>query len=184
MFDKKGMGGNYLRLLVHMYDCLCSCVKTSDNSYTNDFDCNIGTRQGCKLSLILFSLYINDLIDELRNEGAVEIQILQGSGSFIALLYANDVINLADTVRNLQLQPDILSRFCLISGMKINLLKTKIIVFRNGGFLRENERWYFEGKQIEVVSAYKYMGLMETPKLNWQAKPIGQLFQCLKCNDA
>ena len=53
--------------------------------------------------------------------------------------------------------------------MKINLLKTKIIVFRNGGFLRENERWHFEGKQIEVVSAYNYMGLMVTPKLIWTA---------------
>ena len=53
--------------------------------------------------------------------------------------------------------------------MKINLLKTKIIVFRNGGFLRENERWYFEGKQIEVVSAYKYIGLMVMPKLIWAA---------------
>ena len=100
---KKGMGGNYLTLLVHMYNGLCSCVKTSDNSYTNDFDCNIETRQGCKLSPILFSLYLNDLIDQLRNEGAVGIQILQGSGNFIALLYADDVINLADTVRNLQL---------------------------------------------------------------------------------
>ena len=38
---------------------------------------------------------------------------------------------------------------------------------RNGGFLRENARWYFEGKKIEVVSAYKYMGLMVTPKLIW-----------------
>ena len=54
MLNKKGICGNYLRLLVHMYDVLCSCVKTSDNPYTNDFDCNIGTRQGCKLSPILF----------------------------------------------------------------------------------------------------------------------------------
>ena len=49
------------------------------------------------------------------------------------LLYADDVINLVDTVRNLQLQLDILSRLFHISGMKINLLKTKIMVFRNGG---------------------------------------------------
>ena len=41
---------------------------------------------------------INDLMDQLRNEGAVGIQILLGSDSFIALLYIDDVINLADTV--------------------------------------------------------------------------------------
>ena len=43
---QKGVGGNFLRLLVNMYDDLCSCVKTSDKEYTNDFNCNIGTRQG------------------------------------------------------------------------------------------------------------------------------------------
>ena len=164
---QKGVGGNFLRLLVNMYDDLCSCVKTSEKEYTDDFNCNIGTRQGCKLSPILFSLYINSLVEQLRNEGVQGIQVLQDSDSLIALLYADDVINLADTVRNLQIQLDVLSRFCFLSGMKINLLKTKIIVFRNGGYLRWNERWYFEGKKIEVVSSYKYMGLMVTPRLIW-----------------
>ena len=124
------------------------------------------------------------MVEQLRNEGAAGIQILQDSDSLIALLYADDGINFADTVRNLQFQLDILSRFCIFSGMKINLLKTKIIVFRNGGFLRENERSYFEGKGIEGVSAYKYMGLMVTPKLIWTTaktkltnQVIGLLFQ-------
>ena len=129
---QKGVGGNFLRLLVNMFDDLCSCVKTSEKEYTNDFNCNIGTRQGCKLSPILFSLYINSLVEQLRNEGVQGNQVLQDSDSLIALLYADDVINLADTVRNLQIQLDVLSRFCFLSGMKINLLKTKIIVFRNG----------------------------------------------------
>ena len=99
--------------------------KTSDSTYTTDFDCNIGTRQGCKLSPILFSLYINELVEHLRNEGAAGIQILQDSDSLIALLYADDVINFADTVRNLQFQLDILSRFCIFSGMKNKLVKNK-----------------------------------------------------------
>lgn len=33
------------------------------------------------------------------------------------------------------------------------------------GFLRVTEKWYFQGKNIEVVSAYKYMGLFVTPNL-------------------
>ena len=110
----------------------------------------------------MFSLYINSLVEQLRNEGVQGIQVLQDSDSLIALLYADDVINLADTVRNLQIQLDILSRFCFLSGMKINLLKTKIEVFRNGGYLRWNERWYFEGKKIEVVPAHGVDGNSQT----------------------
>ena len=41
------------------------------------------------------------------------------------------------------------------------------MVFRNGGPLRKNETWYFEGKKIEVVSIYKYLGTIFTPKLVW-----------------
>ena len=122
---RKGAGGNFVRLLVNMYNDLCSCVKTSDSTYTTDFDCNIGTRQGCKLSPILFSLYINELVEQLRNEGAAGIQILQDSDSLIALLYADDVINFADTVRNLQFQLDILSRFCIFFWYENKLVKNK-----------------------------------------------------------
>ena len=44
-------------------------------------------------------------------------------------------------------------------GMEINLDKTKIIVFRNGGPLRAVEKWYFNGVQVDVVSFYKYLGV-------------------------
>ena len=38
---EKGVGGKFLRLLVSMYNDLCSCVKTSDNTCTENFDCNV-----------------------------------------------------------------------------------------------------------------------------------------------
>ena len=44
--------------------------------------------------------------------------------------------NVGDTVRALQAQIDIIARFCVRTNMKINLQKTKVIVFQNGGILR------------------------------------------------
>ena len=38
----------------------------------------------------------------------------------------------------------------------------KIIVFRNGGHLKQFEKWYFKGPEIEIVSRYKYLGLYRT----------------------
>ena len=49
--------------------------------------------------------------------------------------------------------------------MSLNLSKTKIIVFRNGGILKETEKWLYNGQKIEVVSFYKYLGVYFTPKL-------------------
>ena len=75
--------------------------------------------------------------------------------------------SVSDTVRGLQAQIRIIANFCQRTGMRVNLSKTKVVVFRNGGFLREYERWYFDGQPIETVSAYKYMGLHITSKLIW-----------------
>ena len=134
---------------------------------TPNFKCNIGTRQGCKLSTILFILFIDDLVEELNNSGIKGIQISNDDSDVLTILYADDMANIGDTVRALQRQIDIISNFCARTNMKINLQKTKVMVFRNGGFLRDYEKWYFSGNPIESVSAYKYMGLFITPKLIW-----------------
>lgn len=41
------------------------------------------------------------------------------------------------------------------------------MVFRNGGPLRQNEKWFFRGEPISTASFYKYLGIMFTPKLVW-----------------
>ena len=38
--------------------------------------------------------------------------------------------------------------------MKSHLGKTKIVVFRNGSVLKNNEWWTYQGQQKEVVSFY------------------------------
>jgi hypothetical protein len=51
--------------------------------------------------------------------------------------------------------------------MKINLDKTKIIVFRNGGIVKQTEKWTYCGDTIDIVPFYKYLGVYFTPKLLW-----------------
>ena len=42
------------------------------------------------------------------------------------------------------------------------ILKTKIVVFRNGGYLARAERWYYGSELVSVASSYKYLGLKFT----------------------
>ena len=78
-------------------------------------------------------------------------------------MYADDLANVSDTVTGLQSYINIISTFCDRTGMKINVKKTKVIVFRNGGTLRKTERWYYNDILLETVSMYKYMGFYITP---------------------
>ena len=75
------------------------------------------------------------------------------------LLFADDLTFLASTVIGLQNQLSVLSvaaeRLCLT----VNLDKSKVIVFRKGGFLVAKEKWFLGGAVLEVVNKYKYLGL-------------------------
>ena len=85
----------------------------------------------------------------------------------LALMFADDVSSFADSVVRLQRQTDLIEKFCKSVGMSLNLSKTKIIFFRNGGIVKDVERWFYNGNEIEVVSLYKYLGAYFTPKLIW-----------------
>ena len=59
-------------------------------------------------------------------------------------MFADDIANCADTRIRLQKQLNIISEFCQLTKMTVNLNKTEIIVFRNGGPLRSYESWTFK----------------------------------------
>ena len=149
-----------------MYSQLKSCVKVN-NGLTHFFDCHIGTRQGCVSSPIIFSLFINDLISYLRTECDWGIFVTDQIEDIIGLLFADDVASFSDTIVRLQHQINCKHRFCESVGMSLNLLKTKIIVFRNGGIVKQIEKWYYNGQLIDIVPFYKYLGVYFTPKLVW-----------------
>ena len=51
--------------------------------------------------------------------------------------------------------------------MKVNTNKTKVIVFRRGGIVRSDEKFYFGCDQLETVTYYKYLGVNFSPFLSW-----------------
>ena len=66
------------------------------NEYTNTFKFSKGVRQGCPMSPYLFNLFVDEIFD-IVNEGN-DTNIFLEEGKFInALMYANDLIVLAET---------------------------------------------------------------------------------------
>ena len=166
--ERKGINpnGKFLSIFKSMYSQLKSCVKVK-NGLTQFFDCYIGTRQGCVSSPIIFSLFINDLVSYLKAECDRGIFVTDQIDDMIALMFADDVACFSDTIIRLQHQINCIHSFCESVGMSLNLLKTKIIVFRKGGILKQMEKWYYNGQLIDIVPFYKYLGVYFTPKLIW-----------------
>ena len=80
------------------------------------------------------------------------------------MLFAEDVALFADSVIRLQRLINCTKKYCNAVGMKINLDKTKIVHFTNGGTLKTNEVLLYKGEEIQVISLYKYLAILITPK--------------------
>ena len=110
---------------------------------TKYFEYYIGTRQGCVSSPVIFSLFINDLVSYLKNECDRGVFVTDQIDDLLALMFADDVASFSETIIRLQHQINCIQMFCESVGMSLNLLKTKIIVFRNGGIVKQIENWSY-----------------------------------------
>ena len=161
-----GIKGKMFKMLQAMYKDVKSCVRVK-NQNTDYFDCPIGVRQGCMLSPFLFSFFINELISVIQNSGYRGIQLFPDLIEIFCLLFADDVVLFSDTIVGLQRLLYCLESYCKTWKLSVNLAKTKIMVFKAGGFLSKAEKWFFNGEKVQVVSYYKYLGIMFSCRLIW-----------------
>ena len=102
-----GINGNSLQIVKSMYSKVKSCVRAT-TGLSNFFLYERGLRQGCFMSPILFALFLNDLNDFVL-EKAKGITLLDVQ--ICALLYADDLILLAESEEDWQLQMNQLQRY-------------------------------------------------------------------------
>lgn len=176
----------YLTLFKSMYNSVQACVRW-DGELSEFFHCPSGVRQGCLLSPLIFSLFIAEVADCVRLAGKHGIQLIPGGNELFLLLFADDIVLLSSTPTGLQNQLNNLENASKKLGLEVNLEKTKVMVFRKGGFLANCERWFYDGKLLEVVNRYKYLGFMLTTKLSdvsaceeYASKAKGKVFDILK----
>ena len=119
---------------------------------------NCGLRQGCILSLVLFNLYINDLALYLK---ALDIGINVGDDKICMLLYADDIVLLANNENELQILLSSLhvNDWCLQNDMSVNANKCNIVHFRTKSTSCSS--------LIRYASINKYLGLVLDEHLDY-----------------
>ena len=141
-------------------------VDASDNDVnTNTFvnnDCFFtsiaGIFQGESLSPFLFSMFLNDLNDNLKTQDNVGVKF--DEWLMILLLFADDMVIFSETRYGLQKGLDILEKYCTSWGLVVNVSKTKCVAFRNGGRIGLLDKWTYQGVDIETVNKFKYLGFV------------------------
>ena len=112
----------------------------------------MGVNQGGVASGLLFRKYMADMGGYLKCRFGVCI----GEVIIMHLLWADDLILIADTCNGLQRQLDGLQEFCSKNLTAVNEIKTKCMAFGKIETVQVN----FNGKAIEQVYQYQFLGII------------------------
>ena len=139
------------RVIKGMYSVVQSAVLAGDEQ-TEWFDLSTGVRQGCVMSPILFSLFINGLAKEI-NKKTTGINV--GGRRVRLLLYADDIVLLAESQRDLQRMLDVVTEYSRQWRFRVNPKKGKSEVMLFGRKPRNKDRkWWLAGVEIGETSMY------------------------------
>ena len=80
----------------------------------------------------------------------------------MSLINADDITIFSETAEGLQVGLDILEKYCDRWKLTVNTEKTKIMVFRKGGILPRNLKFYYKTNELEIVRSFSYLGIVFT----------------------
>ena len=152
------------KMVMEIYRNVESCVKNS-NMHSDWFKCIDGPKQGDGLTPILFAVSINDISKKLS--------VVDNDRDMTILLYADDLVILAESREMLQKRLDVLYTYCRDNNLKVNINKSKVIAFNS----RKNiDLLLYNGCILQEVDKFKYLGMTfnRTVNLKYSQKALVQ----------
>lgn len=162
---QNNINGKFFRVIQNMYQDIKSRI-VHNNEKSAFFSSEIGVRQGENLSPALFALYLNDLQQFLEERDLCGVQSISSDlenelmvyFKIFLLLYADDTVLLSENSDDLQEILNTFVEYCDKWQLKINITKTKALVFSKGR-ISNNLKFLIGNREIEIVKQYKYLGV-------------------------
>ena len=160
-----GIKGKMWRMLRSIYSNVKSTVFCGGKD-SEPFDIELGVRQGDVISPLLFSIFFNGLIKELKDQG-VGITLIDRILS--GLFYADDTALLADSACETRVALKCVDNFFFKWRVDANAKKSGVMVVKGGADLAVDDIGSFRlgGELVPVVDKYKYLGVWFNDKWSW-----------------
>ena len=152
-----------LRMMKGLYDG-DSYIVVDGHKVSDPVRPSRGVKQGCPLSPLLFSLYINDVEDVFTRQnstGRLKGAVTGTTGYRVShLLYADDLALITNSKKELQEMLDVLSGYADRKGLTVNTGKSHVVIF-NSDTSRMATVPVFVYKRVvlEVKQEFKYLGI-------------------------
>ena len=142
-----------IRLLLYMYTTQILTVRWNA-SYSELFNVTNGVKQGGVISPILYCVYTDDLLNNLKKSG---VGCCIGSYFYGALSYADDIILINPTVSGTKKMLNICELYAEEHKIMFNGTKSKLVVFTKKN-KSAKVRFVMNGEVIPEVNNAKYLG--------------------------
>jgi exonuclease III len=182
-----------LRLLINMYTNQCLQVRWGNN-VSNTFSVMNGVKQGGVMSPVLFSVYIDDLLIQLKNSG---IGCHIGNRYVGTLAYADDLTLICPTLHGMRKMVEICENYAKQYSILFNGSKSQLMLFRgrncnelkgdlfvNGALLKYCDEASHLGHYISTVDNEK--GIKQAISSFWKSfnlfmTDFGHVYSFVKC---
>ena len=153
-----GINGIFFKNIKAMYEKISYKIKLKDG-HLDPINSNLGLKQGCPLSPMLFNLYIDDVKD-VFDEECDPVTITDTKISHF--LYADDLVLVSLTPEGLQRSLDKVSAYSKTKTLTISIKKSKSMVFNNGGRMIKT-KFRIDDETLEPIKSFCYLGFDIVP---------------------
>ncbi len=133
-----GIDGNFFNIIKNIYTKDKICIKHGDK-ITDDFEVNLGVKQGCILSPLLFNIFLADLPPLLDKDLKITDPNYQHPSS---IFWADDIVLFSKTEEGLKNMLKTMEKYCEENELTLNTEKTKCMIFNKTGRLFRTPFYY------------------------------------------
>ena len=148
-----GISDGITQLIKSLYKSITSAILL-DNIKGDYFKTTVGVRQGCLLSLILFNIYLEQIMSDTLKDHYSSISI--GGRTISNLRFADDIDLISKSNCELQKLTDSLALHAGNYSMEVNSEKSKTMVNSNKNNV--HAKIIMNGEEMEEVNQFKYLG--------------------------
>ena len=157
-----GVHGCFLDSLIAMYEEVRIRVRVG-GKLGDSFQSDVGVKQGDPLSPLLFGLFI-DRLEGLIHDMLPDVGVHMKDVFLKVLLYADDLVLLAETPGDLQRMLDLLLSFCKHNNMVVNIKKSEGVVFNRQfcSYARRGRgiKVKYNGTELVLKPMFVYLGML------------------------
>ena len=157
--ESYGLQGNFLNSIKNILNDVTLSVRIG-NDISLPFSSKLGVKQGDPLSPLLFGLFI-DRIEKCMADMIPTCGVQLGNNLLQVLLYADDLVLLAESPFDLQKMLDTLQKFCLHNALTVNNRKSEVVIFNSIFCVGDvNVKFFYDGREVVTSTEFIYLGMI------------------------